>query len=160
MNRRSLRLRLVAAGIVAILIALATAGGALIAVFERHVSRTVAQDLDVHLKQLLAGIDVDAQGNLVLTQTPLDPRFADPLSGLYWQVGDDRGQLLRSRSLWDSVLKLPLDRPGPGETHQHEASGPGGQRVLVAERAVTLSVTPAPKPSASTPNTMLPLCQL
>jgi signal transduction histidine kinase len=138
-NRHSLRLRLVAGGIVAVLIALAIAGGALVVVFERHVSRTLAQDLDVHLKQLLAGIDIDPEGKLVLTQTPVDPRFAEPLSGLYWQVSDDRGQVLRSRSLWDSAIKLPLDRLQPGETHQHEADGPGGQRVLVAERAIMLS---------------------
>jgi signal transduction histidine kinase len=144
MNRHSLKLRLVAAGIAAILIALAIAGGALVVVFERHVSRTLVQDLDVHLKQLLAGVDVDPQGKLVLTQTPIDPRFADPLSGLYWQVGDDHGQLLRSRSLWDSAMELPPDRPSLGETHQHEASGPGGQRVLVAERAVTLSADEKP----------------
>ncbi len=144
MNRHSLRLRLVAGGGVAILIALALAGGALVVVFERHVSRTLAQDLDVHLKQLLANIDLDAQGKLVLTQPPVDPRFADPLSGFYWQVGDDHGQLLRSRSLWDSAMKLPADRLSPGETHQHEAAGPGGQRVLVAERAVTLSADGKP----------------
>lgn len=144
MNRHSLRLRLVAGGVIAILIALAVAGGALVVVFERHISRTLAQDLDVHLKQLLAGIDVDPQGKLVLTQTPVDPRFADPLSGLYWQVGDDRGQVLRSRSLWDSAMTLPVDRLGPGETHQHESLGPGGQRVLVAERAVSLSADGKP----------------
>ena len=38
--------------------------GALVLVFERHVSRTLAQDLEVHLKQLLAGIDVDPQGTI------------------------------------------------------------------------------------------------
>ncbi|MDA9434001.1 sensor histidine kinase [Bradyrhizobium sp. CCBAU 51627] len=139
MSRHSLKLRLVAGGIVAILIALGISGVALVVVFERHVSRTLAQDLEVHLKQLLANIDVDPQGKLVLTQTPVDPRFADPLSGLYWQVGDDHGQLLRSRSLWDSAMELPADRLAPGETHQHEAAGPGGQRVLVTERAITLS---------------------
>lgn len=144
MNRHSLKLRLVAGGLMAILIALAIAGGALIVLFERHVSRTLAQDLDVHLKQLLAGINVDPQGKLMLMKTPVDPRFAEPLSGLYWQVGDDRGQLLRSRSLWDSVIELPPDRLNPGETHQHEASGPGGQRLLVAERAVTLSADEKP----------------
>ena len=144
MKRHSLRLRLVAGGIVAILIALGLAGGALVVIFERHVSRTLAQDLDVHLKQLLANIEVDPQGKLVLTQAPVDPRFADPLSGLYWQVGDDHGQLLRSRSLWDSAMELPADRLSPGETHQHEASGPGGQRVLVAERAVVLSADGKP----------------
>ncbi|EHR00280.1 sensor histidine kinase [Bradyrhizobium sp. WSM471] len=144
MMRHSLRLRLVAGGIVAILIALAVAGGGLVVLFERHVSRTLAQDLEVHLKQLIANIDLDPQGKLVLMQTPVDPRFADALSGLYWQVGDDRGQLLRSRSLWDSAMKLPADRLGPGETHQHEAVGPGAQRVLVAERAVTLTANGNP----------------
>jgi len=139
MIRHSLKLRLVAAGLLAILIALGIAGGGLVLLFERHVARTLAQDLDVHLKQLLAGIDVNAQGNLVLTQPPTDPRFADPLSGLYWQISDDRGQLLRSRSLWDSTVKLPTDQLGPGEIHQHEAEGPQGKRLLVAERAVTLS---------------------
>lgn len=139
MKWRSLRLRLVGGGIVAILIALTIAGGALVLLFERHVARTVAEDLDVHLKQLLAGIDVNTQGNLVVTQPPADPRFAEPLSGLYWQVSDDRGQLLRSRSLWDMTMKLPEDQLEPGEIHQHETSGPGDKRVLVAERAVTLS---------------------
>ena len=130
---------MVAGGLMAILIALAVAGTGLVLVFERHVARTLAEELDVHLKQLLAGIDVDAQGNLVLTQPPTDPRFADPLSGLYWQVSDDRGQVLRSRSLWDASMKLPTDQLGPGEVHQHEAEGPQGKRVLVAERAVVLS---------------------
>ncbi|MBI5262575.1 MAG: sensor histidine kinase [Bradyrhizobium sp.] len=139
MNWHSLRLRLVAGGLVAILVALAIAGGGLVLVFERHVARNLAEDLDVHLKQLLAGIDVDALSNLVLTQTPGDPRFADPLSGLYWQVSDERGQLLRSRSLWDMTLNLPLDKLGPGDVHQHEVAGPQGKRLLLAERAVTLS---------------------
>jgi signal transduction histidine kinase len=134
----SLRLRLVAGGLVAILIALAIAGGGLVVLFERHVGRTLADDLDVHLRQLLAGIDIDAQGGLTLTQPPADPRFADPLSGLYWQVSDDLGQVLRSRSLWDTTMVLPADAPVPGEVHQHEIPGPGGARMLVAERAVSL----------------------
>lgn len=136
----SLRLRLVAGGIVAILVALTIAGAGLILLFERHVTRTMADDLDIHLKQLLAGIDVDPQGNLVVTRPPADPRFADPLSGLYWQVADDRGQLLRSRSLWDTTLPLPADEPSPGELHHHETVGPAKARVLIAERRVLLTV--------------------
>jgi signal transduction histidine kinase len=134
-----LRLRLIAGGIVAILIALTIAGGGLVLLFERHVARTLAGDLDVDLKQLLAGIDVDPQGNLVLTQPPANPRFADPLSGLYWQVSDDRGQLLRSRSLWDTTMALPPDQPASGEVHQHEITGPAGARLLVAERVVNVT---------------------
>jgi hypothetical protein len=99
MRWHSLRLRLIAGGLAAILVALTIAGIALTFLFERHVTRTLADDLDVHLKQLLAGLDVDPQNGLVVTKPPVDPRFSDPLSGLYWQIGDDRGQLLRSRSL-------------------------------------------------------------
>jgi len=39
--------------------ALTIAGAGLVLLFERHVTRTLAADLDLHLKQLLAGIDVD-----------------------------------------------------------------------------------------------------
>jgi signal transduction histidine kinase len=140
MRWHSLRLRLIAGGLAAILIALTIAGIALTFLFERHVARTLADDLDVHLKQLLAGLDVDPQNGLVVTKPPVDPRFSDPLSGLYWQIGDDRGQLLRSRSLWDSTLPLARDEPSAGEVHRHETRGPADARVLVAERQVTLTI--------------------
>ena len=140
MTRNSLRLRLVAGGAAALVIALALAGVALTLLFERHVARTVAEDLDVHLKQLLAGIDIDPASRIVVTRPPADPRFSDPLSGLYRQIGDDRDQLLRSRSLWDMTLALPKDEPAPTELHQHEIPGPAGAKLLVAERQVKLKV--------------------
>lgn len=140
MRPDSLRLRLVAGGIVAILLALSIAGAALTLLFERHLARTLTDDLDVHVRQLLAGIDVDEQGQLVVTRPPVDPRFSEPLSGLYWQVSDDRGNLLRSRSLWDTTVALPADDPAPGETHHHSTAGPAGARLLVAERAIKLAI--------------------
>jgi signal transduction histidine kinase len=139
MKARSLRLRLMVGGIVAILIALTVAGAGLVFLFERHVIRTIGDDLNIYLNQLIAGIDVDAQARLVLTRPPVDPRFSEPLSGLYWQIGDNRGQMLRSRSLWDTVLTLARDNPAPGEIHRHVMAGPSGSRVLAAERVVTLT---------------------
>jgi signal transduction histidine kinase len=139
MRWASLRLRLVAGGMIAILVALGVAGAGLVLLFQRHVSRTMAADLDVHLRQLLAGIDVGPDGRLVITRQPADPRFDEPLSGLYWQVTDDRNRMLRSRSLWDTTLRLPPDEPGPSEVHQHEVAGPGDARVLVAERGVLMT---------------------
>jgi signal transduction histidine kinase len=144
MSRNSLQLRLVAGGIAAIVVALALAGLGLTLLFERHVGRTVSQDLDVHLKKLLAGLDVGADGRLTVTDGPADPRFREPLSGLYWQIDDDRGQTLRSRSLWDSSLLLPKDEPAAGEVHRHEAIGPGGGRVLIAERRIQLTARGRP----------------
>lgn len=146
MTRNSLRLRLIAGGAATIVVALAIAGVALILLFERHVARTLADDLDVHLKQLLAGMDVGADGKLELLRPPVDPRFAEPLSGLYWQIGDNRGDLLRSRSLWDTVLKLPEDTPLPGEVHRHQTAGPAGAQVLVTERLVSVKINDQPVP--------------
>jgi signal transduction histidine kinase len=140
MKWSSLRLRLIVGGVAAIAVALLVAGIGLTVLFERHVARTIAEDLDVHLKQLIAGIDVDANGQLTVTRPPVDPRFANPLSGLYWQIGDDRGQLLRSRSLWDTTLSLPIDEPSPNEIHHHDGLGPAGARVMIAERRVNLTI--------------------
>lgn len=138
MSRPSLRLRLVGGGIAAILVALALAGAGLTYLFQRHVSRTLSEDLDVHLRQLIGGLDVDAAGRLAVRREPVDPRFADPMSGLYWQV-EGAGELLRSRSLWDARIVLPDDAILPGEVHRHVAVGPAGLHVLIAERLVTLS---------------------
>lgn len=139
MKARSLRVRLIVGGVVAILIALTVAGAGLVFLFKRHVTRTIGDDLNVYLNQLIAGIDVDAQGRLVVTRLPADPRFAEPLSGLYWQIADDRGQMLRSRSLWDTALTLAPDQPAPGEVHHHVMKGPAHARILVAERVVSLT---------------------
>ncbi|MES1148438.1 MAG: sensor histidine kinase, partial [Bradyrhizobium guangdongense] len=140
MRWASLRLRLVAAGTVAILIALLVSGAGLALLFQRHLARSMSADLDIHLTQLFAGIDVGPDGRLVVARQPPDPRFEQPLSGLYWQVSDDHGQILRSRSLWDTALNLPLDQPGPSEVHQHETAGPAGAHLLVAERSVLMNV--------------------
>jgi signal transduction histidine kinase len=141
MKTDSLRLRLVLGGVIAILIALAVAGAGLVFLFERHVTRTIGDDLDIYLNQLIAGIDLNAQGQLVITRPPADPRFSEPLSGLYWQIADDGGQMLRSRSLWDTTLALMPDQPAPGQIHHHVIDGPLHARILVAERMVSLTAS-------------------
>lgn len=133
----SLRLRLLVAGALSILVALALAAFGLTLLFERHVERRVAAELAVYLDQITAGLDRSPTGALVLTRPPADPRFDTPLSGLYWQagVGDER---LRSRSLWDEALTLPQDILADGAVHEHRIAGPGGVALLALERSVTL----------------------
>jgi signal transduction histidine kinase len=72
-----------------------------------------------------------------MATTPADPRFAKPLSGLYWQlqVGETR---LRSRSLWDDRLALPPDELANGAVHKHRIQGPNGVELIALERSVTL----------------------
>ncbi len=142
MRRRSLRLRLAAAGALAVVAALALAGFALSLLFETHVERRAVAELSVHLDQLVAGLERDAAGRLVAARPLADPRFATPLSGLYWQVSEPEASagepLLASRSLWDEVLRLPQDELSDGMLHVHRLPGPAGQRLLVLERRVSL----------------------
>jgi signal transduction histidine kinase len=139
MSWRSLRLRLIAGGIGAILLALGISGAGFALLFERHVTRTVGEELNVSLKQLIGSIDLDAAGKLTLTAPPADPRFDEPLSGLYWQASDNRNQVLRSRSLWDTVLQLAPDLPESGNQHLHVIAGPRATQVLAAERVVQMT---------------------
>jgi signal transduction histidine kinase len=142
MRRGSLRVRLLAAGAASIVLALAVAGFGLLLLFERHVERRMAVELEAHLRQLLSSLEQAGDGSLRLAREPADPRFQEPLSGLYWQVavGAD-GQLLRSRSLWDGTLDLAPDALADGEVHEHAIAGPRGTSLLVLERAVKLPAT-------------------
>ncbi|MCI4679750.1 sensor histidine kinase [Rhodoblastus acidophilus] len=141
MTRRSLRLRLALAGALAICLALATAGAGLTFLFERHVYRTLSDDLETDLRQLIGGLEIDAAGKLVMARAPQNPRFDEPLSGLYWQVSSE-GALLRSRSLWDTTLTPPQDRLSEGLTHYHQVQGPGGKLLLLVERRI---LVPTPR---------------
>ncbi|HUO55027.1 MAG TPA: ATP-binding protein [Rhodoblastus sp.] len=137
MTLRSLRLRLALAGALAVCLALAAAGAGLTLLFERHVYRTLADDLDADLRHLIGGLEPDSAGRIVVARPPQNPRFVEPLSGLYWQV-DVNGGLQRSRSLWDATLAPPPDRLSEGQTHYHQAQGPGGKLLLMAERRILI----------------------
>ena len=106
--------------------------------FERHVERRVDAELGVFLDQIVAGLDQAADGSLVLTREPTDPRFEEPLSGLYWQVRAGAAALA-SRSLWDATLALPPDELPDKAVHHHRIPGPGGTALIVLERSVTAS---------------------
>jgi len=137
----SLRLRLFLAGTLAVLAATVAAAFALGLLFERHVERRLVAELEAHLNQLTAAVEFDAAGAPRLTRDPADPRFRQPLSGLYWQITvDERAELLRSRSLWDETLPLPSDTLADGTIHRHVLPGPAGAELLVLERRV--EVTP------------------
>ncbi len=148
MTRGSLRLRLLAAGGASILLALALAGLGLVLLFERHVERRMALELEADLRQIIDGLGrAPGGGTLELLHPPAEPRFEEPLSGLYWQIAG-AGEatpsagagavILRSRSLWDATLRLPPDPLQGGEVHRHVVPGPGGASLLAVERQVAL----------------------
>lgn len=142
MTISSLRVRLALAGALAIGLALAAAVLGLMVLFERHVTRRVDAELNVHLTQLIAGLDRAAGpgSSIALLRRPAEPRFDRPLSGLYWQIViEPAGRVLRSRSLWDFELALAPDHLADGALHSHRLPGPGGARLYVIERRAALS---------------------
>jgi len=135
-NGISLRLRLALIGACAVIVALGAAGFALFLLFGEHVERRAAAEMQVQLDQLLAGLATGPDG-LAAAAPPADPRFSRPYGGLYWQI-DAGGRTLRSRSLWDQALALPVAAGAGGEARVHEIDGPEGARLLALERVVRL----------------------
>lgn len=132
-TRGSLRLRLAVAGLALIAIACAMSFFGLSYLFERHVERRVAAELELHLGQIIAKLDRDGEGRLRLLADPVDPRFTKPLSGLYWQI-ESKDEVLRSRSLWDGALQTPALEPGSPVLR--DVTGPGGRRLFMAAREI------------------------
>lgn len=145
-SRRSLRFRLLAATLAAIVLALALAGVLLSGLFRDQVLHEFGRTLTAQLDQLTARLEFDVAGQPQLDPATLsDPRWSRPYGGLYWQVdradaaaGTPALGVLRSRSLWDTTLAAPDDRPADGEVHVHELPGPQGARLLMVERSVTV----------------------
>ncbi len=130
----SIRWRLLAAAALTLAVALITAGWGLAVLFERHVERRVVSELETDIRQLMAGLSVDAEGNPVFSQEPTDQRYAQTFSGKYWQAEVGDVVVRKSRSLWDEDLALPESLPGIGEMHQHRIAGPRGRPLMVVER--------------------------
>ncbi len=137
MNPGSIRLRLLIAAAIAVIVALAIAGTGLIYLFERHVERRVARELTGYLNQLIAATTVAPDGTLTVSGGPYDPRFATPLSGLYWEV-DTPGTAtsVRSRSLWESTLRLGGTTSADGILHTTEVAGPEDRLLFVVDRMI------------------------
>jgi len=140
--RGSLRLRLLLGTLIWIVVTIIIAGWALGGLFQQHVAVQFHAELNTHLDQLAAHLVIDPDGLPSLSVAQSDPRFSKPYSGLYWQIdrvgisGGSTLGLLRSRSLWDDVLKVPPDSPSDGEIHQHRISGPGKTMLGAVERVV------------------------
>lgn len=141
MTLRSLRLRLLAAATCALVAAMVLMGFLLVHLFEQHVTRHYDEELQSYLRQLAAGVEFGKNGQITLDSRLQDARFGEPLSGLYWQIEEDRtGFILPSLSLWDTRLPLPKDPLGDGRVDSHILPGPGGQTLRIQERQIVFDL--------------------
>ena len=147
--RGSLRMRLLAATVVTLALALVGAQGWLASLFRDEVLRQLDTTLVRQLDQLSARLELDAAAQPRIDSSGLsDPRWEQPYSGLYWQIdrlgadGSRATGVLRSRSLWDTQLLLPADTLADGALHWHDSIGPQAQVLRVVERALVLPEQP------------------
>ncbi len=137
--KRSLRVRLMLGTMIWISAALGVAGFVLTGFFKDYAAKQFQTSLQVHLDQLTANFNIDSQGTPFIIPALSDPRFSQPLSGLYWQINSADGQpVLRSRSLWDDLIKVPAyDLNNPGITAL-SITDPEIQAVQLLIRTITL----------------------
>ncbi len=112
MKSRSLGLRLILLACASIGIALIATGFLFSTLFHSYFEERMYRELENQLNQLTANIALDDLNSLVVAELP-DPRFELPFSGLYWQVLEDGGDQIFSRSLWGEPIETPpIDTAG------------------------------------------------
>ena len=133
----SLRLRLMAAALATISLALVLAGFGLAYLFEQHVERRVASELDNHLVQMIVSFGAGTAPTAASSKIALsDPRFRSPYSGLYWQINDASGVVARSRSLWDFELDFSDATALENGTQEYSVPGPDNTQLVTLTRTV------------------------
>ncbi len=139
MRPGSLRFRLLVTAALALTVALVVAGMSLAALFEQQFRNRVNRELSNHMRQLVAALDIADNGRVTVRNAALaDPRFNQPLSGLYWKVITSNGTTLTSRSLWDTDIAhlsgAPLKAGHERLTEAHAIDGTG---LLVLAQRIT-----------------------
>ena len=150
MRAGSLRLRLLAGTLAWMLLAIALVGWGLRTLFQDHVTQQLQAQLVVQLDHLSASVDWGPPGSVSVHPMAADPRLAQPLSGLYWQIdrlgtAPEEG-VARSRSLWDQVLHLPVapkSYPASGHTVL-QLQDAQGHALLAVARTLQLPEDDAP----------------
>ena len=134
MNSGSLRVRLTILAAATISISLIIAGVGFYYLFKKHVEQFVLAELNTYFEQLVSGVSINKEGALQTEVMPSDPRFNQPLGGLYWQIDLAGSESLRSRSLWDEKFNVPTPPETAEENHLHVMAGPGDKEVFALER--------------------------
>jgi len=138
MERGSLFYRLIASWFAFILLALNLSGLGLLILFERSINRGTMSELVTHLNQISHGMEVDASGDLKLSDVPNDPEFVKVESGRYWQVSQSGKPVTKSPSLWRDALKIDEQIIADGEPAMMQLVGPGDQELIALVKTVSI----------------------
>lgn len=96
--------------------------------FTTHVEDSYHEELEVHVRELGGLTELDAQGRPHLTRPLSDPRYAQPLSGFYWQISRPGFGELKSPSMTRGALDHDIAH-SPKILHRI-ANGPTGPTIV------------------------------
>ncbi len=142
MRHRSIRLRLLVLSGLSIASVLSLIGFGLLWLFQNQLLIRTHTELGHQLNQLAAAFSEDESGAAVVEDAMTDPRYEQPLSGLFWQVSQNGKAILRSRSLWDTQLP-DLSAAQPYPSRPVAIPGPGRSKLISLSRVVALHNTTA-----------------
>ena len=127
---RSLRARLIIGAAIWIAIGVSAAGIFIAALFREFAADTVDAELRKHLEELVALIDLDAEGFPHLYRPLSDPLFSQIGSGFSWQVSRSGKSLIKSISASADELPVPTDALGAQEVRKLTLSGQRGPMIV------------------------------
>ncbi len=96
--------------------------------FTLHVEMQYHEELEVHVRELGSLTVLDGTGRPHLTRPLSDPRYAEPLSGFYWQVTRPGFGALKSPSMIRGALDYDIAH-SPKILHR-VANGPTGHAIV------------------------------
>jgi len=134
--KSSLSFRLLIAASVTTLIALVATALVLTNLFRIYFEDRVHSELDSWVVTLTSQTKVDIDGALVVAELG-DPRFAQPLSGYYWQVIPENAEPVLSASFWAQPLEVGVPAE-PGVITYSTVTGSDGGSYLTGSWRITL----------------------
>lgn len=112
-------------------------------VFTRHIEQAYHEELEVHVRELARLAELDENGAPHLIRPLSDPRYEEPLSGFYWEVGVSGHPPLKSASMTRGELdqrvahspaivhRIETGPTGPAITYGMTERGPAGEIVHI-----------------------------
>lgn len=104
----SLTRRMIGVAALWILLLLAGGGVALDRVLTGAITRNFDGSLDYLLTAMIVQTELGPDGEVRFNRPLADQRLLEPYSGLYWQISARGVEPFRSRSLWDTALRVDI----------------------------------------------------
>jgi signal transduction histidine kinase len=138
---RTLRARLIIGAAIGIAVGVTVAGIFIAALFRQHATQIFEAELQGHLDELAALIDVTPEGAPQLNRRLSDPRFGQAGSGFAWQVSRDGQPLIRSISVAAEALPVSTEPLRGDEVRRSTLAGERGP-MTVYERNLDIEGAP------------------